>query len=426
MILSLKIKNFRSFKEEATFSFEATKDNHLEDYQVVEIKKGVRILKLGIIYGANASGKSNLIKAFEFLHDFWFKTPDSKDVKTGAIPFLLDTETPKEPCEFVLTFYINDTKHVYSLILTNKSVISETLSYYLSAQPTLIFERSLSNLVSVIRFNSKLKLPPSARNEIEAKCLTNMSIFAAYNKVNVHLAEMDSVLSWIKEHYLDPVLPTIKNLEKYTEGLIINDPAIKDNILNFLEQADFNISNINTKIKPRPVPDFLVKLISEGDFPDEEKERIKKEKTMTTSETSFTHKIIDLLGKEIFFDLPDKLQSAGTLRTMGLSGVVLTMVKNDAFVAVDEIETSIHPKLVEFIIEKFLKQSIRSQLLLTTHYDGLLEEEDLIRTDNIWFTNKKENGSTELYSLSDFTGVNRISSLQKAYKYGKFGAIPNI
>jgi AAA15 family ATPase/GTPase len=94
--------------------------------------------------------------------------------------------------------------------------------------------------------------------------------------------------------------------------------------------------------------------------------------------------------------------------------------------AIDEVEASLHPRLVEFTIEDFLHHKSQSQLLLTTHYNGLLAEDDLLRKDSIWFTNKKENGATELYSLVEFKGLSRISSLQKAYKYGKFGAIPNI
>jgi hypothetical protein len=140
----------------------------------------------------------------------------------------------------------------------------------------------------------------------------------------------------------------------------------------------------------------------------------------------FTHKVFDKNGVESEHELPESLQSKGTLRTMGISGIVKRAVDKNAFIAIDEIESSLHPRLVEFILESFLKQSEQSQLVLTTHYDGFLEEEDLLRNDNIWFTSKQKDGSTELYSLTDFKGLNRISSLQKAYKYGKFGAIPNI
>ncbi len=114
------------------------------------------------------------------------------------------------------------------------------------------------------------------------------------------------------------------------------------------------------------------------------------------------------------------------MRTFGLSSAIQGTTDRNAFLAIDEIESSLHPKLVEFIIEDFFKQPGQSQLLLTTHYDGLLALDDLLRKDSIWFTGKKDNGSTDLYSLTEFKGLNRISSLIKAYQTGTFGAIPNI
>ena len=119
-------------------------------------------------------------------------------------------------------------------------------------------------------------------------------------------------------------------------------------------------------------------------------------------------------------------ESDGTIRTFGLAAQVQKALENNAFLAVDEIESSLHPKLIEYIIERFLKESEQAQLLLTTHYDGLLEEDDLLRKDTIWFTEKNTDGSSALYPLTDFKGLNRISSLRKAYKFGKFGAVPNL
>ena len=176
------------------------------------------------------------------------------------------------------------------------------------------------------------------------------------------------------------------------------------------------------------MPDDMLSLLlnKARHIPEEEKERLKKEKTIKHTKTEFEHKIINKDGVSKLYKLSKGLQSEGTLRTLGLAGAISQLVDRNAFLAIDEIESSLHPRLIEFIIEDFLKQKGRSQLLITTHYDGLLEEDDLLRKDSIWFTNKKENGATELYSLADFKALNRISSLQKAYKYGKFGAIPNI
>ena len=140
----------------------------------------------------------------------------------------------------------------------------------------------------------------------------------------------------------------------------------------------------------------------------------------------FQHKVQGQDGITSYYEFPSRLESEGTLRTMDLAGYVNELLKNDGLLLVDEIESSLHPKLVEFIIEKFLRESNKAQLIVSTHYDGLLAQDDLLRNDNIWFTEKDKDGATILYPLTDFNGLNRISSLQKAYRFGKFGAIPNI
>jgi len=255
-----------------------------------------------------------------------------------------------------------------------------------------------------------------------------MSVLAAYNQVNVVIPEMENVVRWIKSQYNLPSVESDTGLVGYAEHAISKNKLIKDFILNFLRRADYNIMDINTEIIEKHVPEDILSTILHDvtDISDDERERIKRDKTVKLTKTEFEHRIINDEGKEEFYRMLKANQSKGTLRTFGLAGVIRKTVDENAFLAIDEIESSLHPRLIEFIIEDFFKQKGRSQLLLTTHYDGLLEEDDLLRKDSIWFTNKKENGSTELYSLADFKGVNRISSLQKAYKYGKFGAIPNI
>ncbi len=428
MILELKIKNFLSFKEEVTFSFEATKDKTFEDYQVVEVAPNTRILRLAVVYGANASGKSNLLNAFEFLRNFWFDIPEDKDESTGVYPFLLDKITPQESSEFSLIFYVEGIKHLYTLIIEKEKVISEKLYVYPGVQPALIFDRQLNGSVSEITFNPKrVKINQAAKDEITVKCLPNMSVFAAYNKVNVAAPEIDSVIEWIKSHYMQSISPET-GLVNYAENEISKDKTAKEYILNFLHRADYNITNVNTEEVEENLPeDMLSFLLSKvDDLPNDERERLKKERTIKLRKTEFEHQVLNTKGEAESYKLPKGLQSDGTLRTFGLSGVIRKVTEKNAFLTIDEMESSLHPRLVEFIIEDFFKQKGQSQLLLTTHYDGLLEEDDLLRKDSIWFTNKKENGSTELYSLADFKGVNRISSLQKAYKYGKFRATPNI
>ncbi len=425
MIHELKIKNFLSFKHEVTLSFEATRDKKLEDQHVVELENGVRLLKLAIVYGANASGKSNLLEAFEFLRDFWFETPESKEELTKVIPFKLDDESEDLPTEFNLTFYINGKKYLYALALNEESVLSERLDFYPGVQPANVFDRKLKKSVSEITFGPKIKITQIAKDEISIKCLHNMSVFAAFQQVNVEIAEINETVHWMNSQ----VMPSINvgtSLLQYTEQLVAENSDLKNRILTFLKKADFNISDIHSEIIKEEISDELINKLKILNFPAKELDRIQKDRTINSVKTTFEHMIQNKDGNFVTKPLPIEMQSDGTKRIFGLGGAILTSLDRKAFLTIDEIESKQHPKLIEFVIEQFLKESDQAQLLLSTHYDGLLEEEDLLRKDNIWFTEKLADASTNLYSLTDFKGVNRITSLQKAYKYGRFGAIPNI
>lgn len=402
MISEIRFRNLLSFRDETIFSFEADNNKDMESYHIVEPIAGVRLLKLAVVYGANASGKSNFIKICDFFKKFIIRVPSNKSEDTGIVPFLMDKECSKQTSDFSITFYASNekqmTKFVYTISLTRTHIERESLAYYPTQQPTTIFERSIVGGVSTIKFGPKIKLSPAAKEEISLKCLPNMSVFAAYMQVNINISQMESMLRYFSEQIMPAVTPMLA-LTKYAENHIKEEKA-KDYILRYLQEADFNISDISAKEK-----DSSVGMVQD---------------------TVFQHKVKDSDGKELFYEFPEVFESQGTIRTMGLAGCIQETVENSAFLAVDEIESSLHPKLIEYIIERFLKESTEAQLLVTTHYDGLLAEEDLLRKDNVWFTEKNSGGATVLYPLTDFKGLNRISSLQKAYKFGKFGAIPNL
>jgi len=423
MIHSLSIKNYLSFKDEVIFSFEASKDSHLEEHHVVEVAKGVRLLKFGIVYGYNASGKSNLINAFEFLHDFWFKTVDNKHDSVGVIPFMLDKNHRNKPTSFKLVFYINDLRHAYSVQIFDNIVLNERLEYYPGTQPAVIFERKDSEGISKIDFGYKIKVGSVAKDEISIKCLSNISLFAAYNQVNAKIREIDSVIEWMNEKVMKSIEPGTK-LQNYTESLVFENNILKTKVLKYLQRANFNISNIISEVTEEEVPEELILGAKELGIPIAEIDRLEKERTIKITNTEFEHLVINDNVEETY-NLPIGLQSAGTKRIFGLSGAIFQTLKRDAFLPIDELEAKLHPKLIEYVIEKFLRESDNSQLLVTTHYDNLFDEDDLLRKDNFWFTEKGDDGATKLYPLSSFKGLGRISSLQKAYKFGKFGSIPN-
>ncbi|KAA6299857.1 MAG: hypothetical protein EZS26_004006, partial [Candidatus Ordinivivax streblomastigis] len=343
MILELKIKNFLSFKDEVTFSFEATRDKSFEDYQVVEIAPNTRILRLAVVYGANASGKSNLLNVFDFLRNFWFDMPEDKDTPTGVIPFLLDRETPQEPSEFALTFYVKDIKYLYSLVLDRKNVISEKLFVYPGTQPALIFDRKLNSTVSEITFNAqKVKISQPAKDEIIVKCLSNMSVLAAYNRVNVAVPEIDNVIHWMKSQYCMPSIEPNTRLVDFAEEMLAGNKSVKQYLLSFLSRADYNITNINTEeIEEKITDDMLSVLLNKAsNIPNDEKERLRMERTVRLVKTEFEHKIINKNGSSEFYKMAKGLQSAGTIRTLGLASAIRETTENNAFLAVDEIESS--------------------------------------------------------------------------------------
>jgi len=425
MILEFSIKNYLSFRDKVVLSFEATNDSWLESSHVVEIAPGVRVNKLGIVYGANASGKSNLILAINYLIRFWKNKPDNKTENTETVPFLLDEASRNLPSQFTLVFYADQIKHYYELEITPENVIREKLVYYPGTQPAMVFSRVFENNVSKIEFGSTIRTSSAAKEEMAVKCLPNMSVFAAYMAVNVSIPEINRVASWIDGQLMRVVEPH-SVLTSYVEQKMMEKSSIQSFVLNFLKEADYNISDITTKKETKKVSESFVKLVTDMDIPEEEKIRLKNQGTIETTLTVFTHQVTNKANQFEEHELPESLQSQGTIRTMGIAGVISQAVAQNAFLAIDEIESSLHPRLFEFIIERFVALSDKAQLLLTTHYDGLLEEKDLLRKDNIWFAEKGKDGSSKLYSLSDFQGLGRLSSIHKAYKFGKFGAVPNI
>lgn len=428
MIQELKFKNFKSFKDEVCLSFEATKDTTFEDYQVVEVADGVRLLRFAMVYGANASGKSNLLDAIDFLRDFFFNKADDMSEPTGTVPFKLDAFTPNEPSEFSLKFYVGETKYWYELKLTATQVLSEKLYFYDSPQPKKLFDRTLENGQSVIVFNpATVKISAAAKEELSLRCLPNMSFFAAKNRVNLAIERIDVAKEWLRKNLMPMIRPTTLMFD-YASNKMFSDAALEEYLLDFVHQADFNISDIKSDKVSEVVPQSIVRmLLADESTPDEVKEKLKSEQSFTTIQTMFEHTVRNERGVETYL-MNTESQSEGTRRTFGLEAAIYEAMETESFLFVDEIEASLHPELVEFILQKFLSKKSRAQLLVTTHYDMLLNSvgDDLIRKDSVWFTEKKENGSTDLYSLVEYKGLNRISSFQKAYRNGVFGALPNI
>ena len=428
MVIGLRFKNFLSFKEDTVISFEASKDNFKQDSLLVTMPDGTRLSRIAIIYGANASGKSNLLGAFEYLFWFWRRKTDDQDTPTRVEPFALDSDTPSQPTEFELKLYVNDKRYVYQLVLTPKAVLSEKLFVYNSNQPSLLLHRELVDGNTALKFNPALiKVPTAVKDELTAKCLKNMSLFAARKSVNCNLGEIDDVWDWMIHHTL-PVIESEQKMFGYAEQKMIENPNMKNHLLEFCHNTGLNIEDMIVEKDYMPLtPEMIQFMQASGRLSEENLNKLNKDPRLQTGfKTKFLVSVNNERGRELY-TLPKANQSQGTLRSMGVETALYEAEQENKLLPIDEIETSMHPLLLKYMIQSFLKIPSRSQLLLTTHYDPLYTAADeYLRKDSFWLIDKHENGNSVLYPLISKNGVNKMRSLQRAYLNNKLGGLPQI
>ena len=428
MVHELRIKNFLSFKEETIISFEASKDEFLQDTMIVTMNDGTRLSRLAIIYGANASGKSNLLAAFEYLFWFWKRKTGDDELLTGVEPFALDDDTPSLPSEFELKIYVNDKKYVYQLSLTPKNILSEKLLVYNSNQPSMLMHRELVDGNTVLKFNPALiKVSAAVKEQLTAKCLNNTSFFAARKSVNCNLGEIDDVRDWMINHTL-PVIDLGQNMFTYAESKMLDNPDAKNHLLEFSQLIGLNIEDMIVEKDYMPLtPEMIQFMQASGRLSEENVNKLNKDPRMQTGfKTDFRVAVNTNKGKKVY-TLPKSSQSDGTLRSMGVETALYVAEQKNKLLPIDEIESSLHPMLLKFMIQRFLKTESRSQLLLTTHYDPLFNAiGEYLRKDSFWLMDKEENGNSVLHSLVSKNGVNKMRSLQRAYLNNKLGALPQI
>jgi len=424
MIINFSVENFSSIKDRVTLSFEATRSDYLEEYYIVEPKKGLRLLKLGLIYGPNASGKTNILKALDFLRSL-VEEPFGK--KTDAFrfePFLFDRETPHRNTRFSIEFIQNGVKYLYNVELNRKAIVHEELFFY-NPNKALVYEREtdMDSQVAEVKFGSKVKVSREHKAVLETNTLWNNTVLGGFLKTNFELKELRDVVEWFNNK-LEQIVPSRRNfpLFLYVASGIEEGRINKQNIIEILKKADTRIADIIIEKKEIAVDERLLESL-QSLMPPEELERVRKEQKIKAKKLLFQHKI----GKN-FYTLPYDYESAGTQRLYQLAGLLDLVLRNEIVIPIDEIESSLHPDLIKHFLLTFLVNSKSSQLIATTHFRELLMEKNIFRTDVIWFTEIKSDGSTDLYSLADFDSsiIRKESSIYNAYKIGKLGAVPNL
>ena len=423
MIINFSVQNFGSIKDKQTLSFEADKSPHLEDAYIVNFG-GQRILKLALIYGANASGKTTILKALDFLRDIVLEPERKKTNELDFNPFLFDPKTPKQNSIISIEFFQNGIKYFYEVEFFKKAIVSEALFFY-NPNKANVFKRktNLSNQFTEISFGSKISADKVFEKTLESNTLWNNTVVGGYLKTNIDLKELQEVVDWFK-NYLSPLVYTRTELEGFVTSRIESKEISKADVVTILKKADFNISDIVIEEKEEKIPDGLIEFLRKQvkEHSDKIKELEERGK-VTAVNIEFEHTV-----NNTKYTLPLEFESQGTRRYYGFAGLLALLIKNSTAFPIDELEASLHPDLYLHFILSFLLNSKNSQIIATTHNREILDNKDIFRNDAIWFTDKQDSCATELYSLTDFDSsiVRNTTNILNAYKSGKLSGTPNL
>lgn len=418
MLLNFTFKNYKSYADTCNFSMVANKDKSHED-NLITIGKD-RISKSRIIYGANASGKTSFIDALEFIKIFSMMSNNLvENNRIGIIPYKFRQKFSSIPSEFSLTFIKNSVKYCYSFSCTFEKVIDEKLDVYNSAKPTNIFTRTNTD---EYKFNTDVK----QLNEIRTKNTKNKLFLLTAATWNYE--KVKPVVDYILNDII--VLHDISQPTKYNIGYIIENNDLEEYkkfCLDFLNNADISISDfeINAqKIKELGrQAEFMTKLMNV--IVNNDPEQMKK---FGNSDVFNIKTIHNINNENNTFSYPLELieESDGTQQLFHFAPSLFYTFKEGKVLLIDEIDRSLHPLLVEYIIKKFYDKNLNknnAQLICNTHDTNLLNL-DLFRRDEIWFTERNNaSASTEMYTLSDFS-PRKDENVEKAYLLGRYGGIP--
>jgi len=427
MLVEFKVGNYRSFREEQTLSLVASKDTELNENCVDQGK--LRLLKAVGIYGPNASGKSNLIKALSTMQQMII-TQAGPGEKLPVTPFKLDDKYSKEPSSFEVTFYHGEVRYQYGFTATSERVFDEWLCAYPEGYAQTWFERKFNKKTGKTNWDWKSKKLKGERENLKDKTRDNvlfLSVGAIWNN-----KQLTTVYEWFSKILLF-ILPSERSRVITIDMLMSSEKDEERKKISYayinsmMRRADLGIQGINIK-KHEFAPDEIdfrkVKFTS--DMPEEVRKKILRD-LKGKIEVEFEHQT-EPTGKNVSFSSAE--ESDGTIRFFELAGPWFLTIFKEMTLLVDELETSLHPYLVRELIKFIQNPKLKrkgAQLIFATHDVTLLDPE-LFRRDQIWFTEKDDSGSTNLYSMSDYKErrPRKGEAMQKGYLAGRYGAIPII
>ncbi|MBN2327208.1 MAG: ATP-binding protein [Candidatus Omnitrophica bacterium] len=420
MLIKFSVKNYRSIQDRQTLSMAAASrdkslPDHLIDPQAPGLSK-IKLLKSAAIYGANASGKSNFFLAAKFMRDFVVRsaTEIKPGDETGAVPFRLHSKNEKEPSEFEAIFIHEGIRYQYGFVLDKKKVNEEWLTAYPSGSPQRWFYREWDSEKNGYEWKCSSRFK-GEKDSLMEKTRENglfLSLAAQFNH-----EQASQVYKWFRNSFVFINFSGLNDFSQYTASLIEDSEDLRKEICRLLSKADLGITDIHIKKTKFDSSDFG------PDFSEElKKALIDQLSDKDLYQWSCMHQNKET-GENILFENDE--ESAGTVKIFSLLGPLLVSLIDGDSIFIDEIGAKMHPLLVRDVIRMFhnnQSNSKNAQLIFTTH-DTTQLNKDILRRDQIWFTEKNDAGATILYPLTDFK-PRKDESLQKGYLAGRYGAIP--
>ena len=417
MIRDFWVKNYLSIRDKQGLSFLAKGPS---SELVTEVAGGVFLYKLGILYGSNASGKSNMLIALnEVFRLLILPKSDATQRINGCIPFVL---TKNEPIEMHVSFYANGIRYDYDVRFNEKYILNEVLNYYPNKSKSLFYERTFvgENIQADVKFGTSLKLQIKTQESIRENTLNNHSVLSVCRKTALteDIAPFNILHKWIMDNYHDVDGDGEKGIVELLKDAY-NNPQKRKFYNTMLQKADLNILEYRPVVEDRFVPAEYRERIQKENIPEEVKEALLKP---TSDSVAFINHSLN--GD---FDIPLKWQSKGTMKYIRILDALYDMVTSSHVYYLDELGEDLHNDLLFYYLNVFLFNSDKSQLIITSQETTLLSQ-DLINENRgaVWFVEKNKETASSEYSRGDSFGLHKNLSLYNSYRIGRLGAKPEL
>jgi uncharacterized protein len=424
MLIDFKVTNFRSICEEQALSLVAS--NYEKDLPDCVIERdlpglsGVKFLRGAAIYGANASGKSNVLEAIKFLANFVRNsaTKIQPGESTQTEPFKLDKTSIAQPSKFEITFVAEDIRYLFGLSLITQRIIEEYLVAYPKGLPQRWYHRTYDQQQQTYIW-ARPATGFKRDKSLEEKTRENSAFLSVAPQFN-H-PQLTPVFNWFQTNFHFIQLSVDEGFSPDFTAKQLASPDHYDRILTLLKNADIGISDVKVDRKINKTGVFT-KFFSEGGIRNLTFEEVMAYRE--EMEIQLSHKVDGMASVSLDFGSEE---SAGTRRFFSLIGPWLDILESGKTVFIDEIETSLHPLLIRELLKLLFSAENNpkgAQVVFTTHNPILLDT-TLMRRDQIWFTEKSSTGATHLYPLTDYQ-PRKDEALVKGYLSGRYGGIPFI